>query len=62
MSRAQSRLSKLVDHLRPPSSAKEFHHRDNFHSLSPTTFLSRAASIEPDVDHAHSRLGICLPY
>ena len=27
----------------------EYHHRNNFHTLSPTAFLWRAACIEPDV-------------
>ncbi|KAL8742883.1 MAG: hypothetical protein Q9190_004705 [Brigantiaea leucoxantha] len=47
MSGAQSRLSKLASQLLP-SPAADFQHHYNFHSLSPTSFLPRAAAIEPD--------------
>ncbi|KAL9080140.1 MAG: hypothetical protein Q9157_001046 [Trypethelium eluteriae] len=56
MSSASSRLSKLVSHFVPsssspttaPSSQDEYVHHHNFHTLSPTFFLPRAAQIEPD--------------
>jgi hypothetical protein len=66
MSKAQSRLSNLVSHFAPSSASptaadnsKEFEHRLNFHSLSPTYFLPRAAAIEPDAscpsfEHRHA--------
>ncbi|CAO2653257.1 Nn.00g026680.m01.CDS01 [Neocucurbitaria sp. VM-36] len=31
-----------------PGDSHEYHHRHNFHTLSPTSFLWRAAQIEPD--------------
>ncbi|KAI9774402.1 MAG: Acyl-CoA synthetase member 3, mitochondrial [Geoglossum simile] len=53
MSGPQSRLSKLAAHLTPfPPTAPgpEYNHHHNFHSLSPTIFLPRAAAIEPDAE------------
>ncbi|KAI9866755.1 MAG: hypothetical protein M1813_000697 [Trichoglossum hirsutum] len=57
MSGPQSRLSKLAAHLLPSSSpappstsSPEYSHRHNFHTLSPTFFLPRAAVIEPDAE------------
>lgn len=54
--KAQSRLSNLLSHFAPSSASptaadnsKEFEHRLNFHTLSPTYWLPRAAAIEPDV-------------
>lgn len=57
MSGAQSRLSKLAAHFLPASSSPtppdppnpEYKHHYNYHTLSPTFFLPRAAAIEPDV-------------
>jgi hypothetical protein len=55
------RLQRLASHFTSaapiPSSvprihegdSHEFHHKHNFHTLSPTSFLWRAAQIEPDV-------------
>ena len=45
MSDAKSRLSGLLGHFVGSQSAPKI----NFHTLSPTFFLPRAASIEPDV-------------
>ncbi|KAI9773964.1 MAG: Acyl-CoA synthetase member 3, mitochondrial [Geoglossum umbratile] len=53
MSGPQSRLSKLAAHILPTSPTtpgSEYNHRHNFHSLSPTFFLPRAAVIEPDAE------------
>ena len=56
MSGAKSRLAKLVAHLLPTTSSPPaadatdvpFNHNYNVHTLSPTFFLPRAATIEPD--------------
>lgn len=50
MSGATSRLKSLLGHLAssattPPT---EYVHTHHIHQLSPTTFLERAAAIEPD--------------
>lgn len=45
MSGPPSRLRSILNHLRPHPAAPP-----NFHTLSPTTFLERAASIEPDAE------------
>ncbi|KAB8343196.1 hypothetical protein FH972_022786 [Carpinus fangiana] len=45
MSGAQSRLSQLVSQLNPYAATPR--PRNNFHTLSPTAFLPRAAAIEP---------------
>ncbi|KAF2114555.1 hypothetical protein BDV96DRAFT_547672 [Lophiotrema nucula] len=54
------RLQKLASHFTSanpvpgsepqihPGDSHEYHHRHNFHTLSPTAFLWRAAQIEPD--------------
>lgn len=61
-STAKSRLLSIASHLLPssntastavtadpsPGNVAEFKHRYNFHTLSPTNFLPRAASIEPE--------------
>lgn len=58
-SSARSRLSKLAAHFIPSSSSPtvadspESTHRYNFHTLSPTFFLPRAAAIEPHVCRPH---------
>lgn len=55
MSTAKNRLSNIASHLITPTHAEvapqpaEFEHRLNYHTLSPTFFLPRAASIEPNV-------------
>lgn len=53
---AKSRLSALLGHFssaEPQGSSPEaparYEHRVNFHTLSPTFFLPRAAAIEPEV-------------
>jgi hypothetical protein len=46
MSGAKSRLSGLLGHF---VSGGAENHRLNFHTLSPTYFLPRAAAIEPEV-------------
>ncbi|KAL9614686.1 MAG: hypothetical protein Q9167_000815 [Letrouitia subvulpina] len=48
----QSRLSKFAAHFLPSASSPstEFKHHYNFHTLSPTFFLPRAAAIEPDAE------------
>lgn len=58
MSTALNRLSKLLSHFAPSSASPtvpdvtaELDHKLNFHTLSPTYFLPRAAAIEPDVRH-----------
>ena len=54
MSGPQSRLSRLAAHLLPSSTLPQNHqhqHPNNFHTLSPTSFLPRAAAIEPDVSN-----------
>jgi hypothetical protein len=54
------RLQKLASHFTSASpspgpsaihtgDSHEYHHRHNFHTLSPTSFLWRAACIEPEV-------------
>ncbi|KAL9120600.1 MAG: hypothetical protein Q9187_002847 [Circinaria calcarea] len=51
MSGPTSRLSKLAAHLLPSSSSEPSHSRaHNYHTLSPTFFLPRAAAIEPDAE------------
>jgi acyl-CoA synthetase (AMP-forming)/AMP-acid ligase II len=45
MSDPPSRIRSILNHLRPHPTAPV-----NFHTLSPTTFLERAASIEPDAE------------
>lgn len=47
MSGPQSRLASLVSHILPSSIAPT-DSKTNFHTLSPTFFLPRAADIEPD--------------
>jgi len=49
MSGAKSRLQRFAAHFIPGQAAEEYSHRHNFHTLSPTQFLPRAAEIEPDV-------------
>jgi hypothetical protein len=51
MSAAKSRLSGLLGHFRPPSESpsSKLELPVNRHGLSPTIFLPRAASIEPEV-------------
>ena len=45
-----ARLGQLARQFIPSSSPPDqFTHRHHIHSLSPTFFLARAASIEPDV-------------
>jgi len=60
-SSAQSRLSTLLSHFLPSSASptaadntttSAFEHRHNYHTLSPTIFLPRAAEIEPEVRHS----------
>ena len=51
MSGPQSRLSKLAAHFLPSTATLATNtqeHHTNFHTLSPTLFLPRAAAIEPD--------------
>lgn len=51
MSSVKTRLSGLLGHLASPE-VKDHpapQHRINYHTLSPTFFLPRAAAIEPDV-------------
>jgi len=57
MATSKSRLNQLVSHFLTSSSTptppeaptgSSFTHRHNFHTLSPTNFLPRAAAIEPD--------------
>ncbi|KAL4975019.1 hypothetical protein BDW66DRAFT_138344 [Aspergillus desertorum] len=59
MSTAKSRLSSLLGHFQKPFDANttaaptpvnNFRHNVNFHTLSPTFFLPRAAAIEPDAE------------
>ncbi|KAJ4198107.1 hypothetical protein NW767_007358 [Fusarium falciforme] len=45
MSGPPSRIRSILNHLRPHPAASP-----SFHTLSPTTFLERAASIEPDAE------------
>jgi acyl-CoA synthetase (AMP-forming)/AMP-acid ligase II len=49
MSGPIDRLKTLAGHFLA-SSPSEYKHRHNFHSLSPTFFLPRAAAIEPDAE------------
>lgn len=53
MTNARSRLASLVAQFLPapssPGPAQYQDHNYNFHSLSPTLFLPRAAAIEPNV-------------
>lgn len=64
MSAAKSRLSSLLGHFVPAQSkgptapSAQCQHSVNFHTLSPTTFLPRAAAIEPEV--SHRLIGWCL--
>ncbi|MCJ1337863.1 hypothetical protein MMC09_003147 [Bachmanniomyces sp. S44760] len=56
MSVPKSRLSQLVSHFLPypsnsiPQSSSSLNQASNFHTLSPTFFLPRAAAIEPDAE------------
>ena len=50
MSGPLSRLSHLASQFLPSSSASGYQHQYNFHTLSPTLFLLRAAAIEPDAE------------
>ncbi|MCJ1307135.1 hypothetical protein MMC25_000781 [Agyrium rufum] len=54
MSGPLSRLSKLVAQLSPGSGTRsntaDFEHSYNYHSLSPTLFLPRAAAVEPNAE------------
>ncbi|KAF2125693.1 acetyl-CoA synthetase-like protein [Dothidotthia symphoricarpi CBS 119687] len=56
---AKERLKQLASHFTSaspvpgpppilPGDSHEYHHRHNFHTLSPTSFLWRAAQIEPE--------------
>ncbi|KIW01093.1 uncharacterized protein PV09_07380 [Verruconis gallopava] len=55
---AKSRLQKLASHFVPSTSSPTvaeatpapYEHRHNFHTLSPTYFLPRAAAIEPEAE------------
>ena len=49
MSDAKSRLSGLLGHFVGAAPPPRFEHQINFHTLSPTFFLPRAAAIEPEV-------------
>lgn len=51
MSGPKSRLSGVLGHLVPSSSHvdHDVNKVNNYHTLSPTFFLPRAAAIEPDV-------------
>lgn len=52
MSSVKARLSSLLGHLASPEVKDPApQHRINYHTLSPTFFLPRAAAIEPDVRH-----------
>ncbi|KAF1816472.1 putative AMP-binding domain protein [Eremomyces bilateralis CBS 781.70] len=51
MSGPLSRLSNIASHLPPTPSPRP----PNFHTLSPTSFLPRAAAIEPDAIAIHHR-------
>lgn len=53
MSGPPSRLQKLAAHFLPSSTPSAPRHKDNFHSLSPTSFLPRAAAVEPDAEAIH---------
>jgi acyl-CoA synthetase (AMP-forming)/AMP-acid ligase II len=52
MSGAPSRLQKLASHFLPsaPPPPSPHQHAPNYHTLSPTSFLPRAAQIEPDAE------------
>ncbi|EEA27548.1 hypothetical protein EYB25_001458 [Talaromyces marneffei] len=52
MSGPKSRLSGLLGHLLPstPHVDHDFNKVNNYHALSPTFFLPRAAAIEPDAE------------
>lgn len=56
MSGAVSRLSGLLGHFVPGAEQ-----RVNFHTLSPTFFLPRAAAIEPEVCFDFLSLLLSLP-
>ena len=52
MTNARSRLASLVAQFLPAASSPgptQYQDRNNFHTLSPTLFLPRAAAIEPNV-------------
>ncbi|KAL8968441.1 MAG: hypothetical protein Q9183_002457 [Haloplaca sp. 2 TL-2023] len=49
MSGPRSRISKIASHFLTPSN-QDFEHHHNFHTLSPTQFLPRAAAIEPEAE------------
>ena len=49
MSGSLSRLSQLASHILP-SSTSDLNQQLNFHTLSPTLFLPRAAAVEPDAE------------
>ena len=49
MSSASTRLSKLAAQLFPSKSVEHEPHQYNIHTLSPTSFLPRAAVVEPNV-------------
>jgi hypothetical protein len=50
MSSVKTRLSGLLGHFASPEAKDPApQHRINYHTLSPTLFLPRAAAIEPDV-------------
>jgi acyl-CoA synthetase (AMP-forming)/AMP-acid ligase II len=50
MAGATSRLQKIVAHFLPSDNGSTFNHGHNYHTLSPTFFLQRAAEIEPDAE------------
>ncbi|KAJ5629306.1 Acetate/butyrate--CoA ligase AAE7 peroxisomal [Penicillium herquei] len=50
MSGVKARLSSLLAHITPGQTSASFEHNFNRHTLSPTFFLPRAASIEPDAE------------
>lgn len=62
MSGAKNRLSGILGHFlpsqsgAPDSTAAGFNHHFNYHTLSPTFFLPRAAAIEPEVCHNRLKL------
>ncbi|KAF2403580.1 putative AMP-binding domain protein [Trichodelitschia bisporula] len=50
MSGPQSRLQRIAAHFVAPSAPAEYAHHHNYHTLSPTYFLPRAAAIEPEAE------------
>lgn len=55
MSGPKSRLSGLLGHFLPSSHVDhDLNKVNNYHTLSPTFFLPRAAAIEPDVRASQS--------